>query len=438
MSLNSKNQNLIFRLFLLGLLSLAFSACTLRARQKTEVQNKDKNEKATILVEKNMAAPELTDAGEQLVTPYTFMLADRTFSMALEKDPAQAKAQFYKAFLKRFMVLRGIFARIRPLVEKVGDVKEFNETLHNIPNSPLKQFLLDGKPDITNAATAQNFLSQYVHAVNYFREFLLSNPELNFAINLNPYLFDEHLKDEWGKTCQLIPDEEAIFRVECNPKDIATRKINSADLLVLRQIAAGEILALSFYTSYSWDGYEHLASINEWSKLDYQAQLQLVNKEPNFLSLRPDHVMGLWHKIGQDFVAAIQMVDAHQDELCPQGMMHPELDQRKGYLFSKGLCLPTDIQSQDERQKALAGIERALQGSFPYQVTKDVGTDKETEYNTILDPLAWSRRPVLDLKTLIPKNQPSCGQKTQFPDPTLGGLLPKGDAAELFSPAACE
>lgn len=85
-------------------LVLALTACS------------EKEDKTKIHADASMKADELADAGEQLVSPYTFMLSDKVFDMALEKDPSNKKAQFYKAFVKRMMVLKGIVKRIAPLM----------------------------------------------------------------------------------------------------------------------------------------------------------------------------------------------------------------------------------------------------------------------------------------------------------------------------------
>lgn len=431
MKINIKKT--LFNLFLIGMAVLSLSACTLKSRQKAEATKDKAPAKTKIVVEKDMTAKDLADAGEQLVTPYTFMLADRTFSMALEKDGQQQKAQFYKALLSRFMVFKGILTRIKPLIEKRNLTKEYNRSLRNFPDSALKTFLLDGQPDIESAYSAQTFLNQYVRSVNSLREFLIKNPELKFDINLNPYLYQKTIDEEWGKSCNLIPSESSEMEIECNAQDVALRKVNAADLLVLRQISAGEILAFSLYASYSFQGYEELVDHDGFEQLPYSVQLSLAKGKSHFLTLRPDHVMNLWESIAQDFVAAVRLAERTQSELCPKVPNNSE-EKLPGHLFPKGVCLADDAAAFDERDRALTMIEKALRGTFPI----DGFTEEGEEFHTEIDPLIVSRRPILDLKALLPAKLPACGKHAVLPDHTLGGIFPRADADEHLQPGACE
>lgn len=427
-------------------LALGGTACTLRARQK----NQDKaNDKTKIVVADTMAANELSDAGEQLVTPYTFMLADKTFSMALEKDPNNGKAKFYKAFLIRFMAFKGILSRIKPML-KPEDMKGYQNTVQNMPETPLKRFLLDGPEDIRDAYSAQSFLNHYVRSVNEFREFLVKNPELDFVINLNPYLYEERIREDWGKSCKVIPNENGNpndgFQVECNPNDVALRKVNAADLLVLRQISAGEILAFSLYASYSLDGYDAIAKRHpNFNQLDYKVQRDIIMANPHLLTLRPDHVMWTWtapseakdpeapkRGIAQDLVAAVRWAEKYQKQICPKDTETSE-DQRPGYLFAKGLCLPKTSEEINSREQALAMIEKAIVGTISIKGTNSEGKEFDTE----IDPLIISKRPIFDLKKLMPAELTPCGQQPILPDPTLGGIFPRGDAAQHMGPGVC-
>lgn len=427
-----KMRKTVIHLLLIGILGLSHSACTLRSRQKNETNAKDNGGKTKIVVTKDMTASDLADAGEQLVTPYTFMLADKTFSMALEKNPNHGKALFYKALLNRFMVFKGILTRIKPLVEKNGNMRDFNQTVRKIPNSAMKTFLLDGEPDIKDAYSAQTFINQYVRSVNVLREFLINNPEMQFTINLNPYLYEEKIREEWGKSCKILPSDAVEMEVECNAQDVALKKVNAADLLVLRQIAAGEVLAFSLYASYSLEGLEKLSKIKNFNELPYQTQLQLAKSQQHFLTLRPDHVMNYWESIAQDLVAAVRWSEVHHRDLCPKGAEHSG-EQREGYVFANGFCLPNDSTSVNDRDEALAKIEKALRGTIPFDGLDEYGKDFHTE----IDPLVLARKPILDLKALMPEELPACGQKPVLPDTTLGGVFPRGDAAEHMGPGVC-
>lgn len=421
-------------LTLLSAFFVAMTACTLRARNKGgEKDKKDLLDKTKIEATPNMDASDLADAGEQLVNPFTFMLADRTFSMALEKQADHKKALFYKAFLKRFMALKGILARLAPVVEKYGNIREYNFRIRKLPDSPLKKFLLDGKPDINDFYSAQTFLNEYVRAVNSFREFLLQNPEIDFTINLNPYVFQKEIAKQWGQSCHVIKAPVESIVVECNTKDMAVRKVNHADLMLLRQMTAAEVLGLSLHASYSLAGLEELSKIKKWEQLPYQTQLKVLKTHPEFATLRPDHVMNLISPLGQDFVAAVKWLETHQPELCPKGINSTE-KQREGHIFVDGLCIDNSEGAVDARRILLAKIETALAGPLPLA---SLLTDAGPKYETLVDPFIIARRPIVDPKALLPRDLPLCNKKTHWPDPTIGGLLPRGDADGYFNFKAC-
>ncbi|MEY4617043.1 MAG: hypothetical protein RJB66_2003 [Pseudomonadota bacterium] len=414
---------------------LFFSACSFKNRWTDPTTTINKTEKTKIVVTSNMSADEIADAAEQLVTPYTFMLADKTFSLALEKNPAHNKALFYKALLKRFMVFKGILARIRPLIEQKGEIQSYNSQLRQIPESALKSFLLDGPADINSYYSAQTFLNKYVRGVNYLREFLLQNPELNFDIYLNPYFHKDTIATSWSKSCKQLITQNELMHVECDSREVATRHVNSADLMLLRQMAAGEVLAFSVYASYSFEGIESLSQIKDFDRLPYKTQKKIIQSHDDLGVLRRDHVMDLIQYIAQDFVAAVRWSEMMQKELCPR---HDDdssgEDQRANFLFSKGLCLSSKSEALTARENLLAKIETALRGTLPIEVPRK---DEEMTFQTVVDPLVISRRPIIDLKSLIPNEISTCGRRTPLSDPTLNGLFPRGDAPEYLGLKAC-
>lgn len=90
-------KKIIFKIVVLS----AFASLQLGCSDKKNEDNKDNNKTKIEASSKNTAS-ELADAAEQLVSPYTFMLAMRIADMALEKDPENLKALFYKKLLSRF------------------------------------------------------------------------------------------------------------------------------------------------------------------------------------------------------------------------------------------------------------------------------------------------------------------------------------------------
>lgn len=415
------NVKRIKMLFLASALAVSVSACT---------KDKTKDDKVTITASEKMDASTLADSAEQLVSPYTFMLADKVVDMALQKDPDNKKAQFYKSFLKRMMVFKGLATRVKPMVRKDGNVAEYEKNIASFPESPLKQFLMDGAEDMKSVVDIQTFFVNYRNAVNDFRRFLKLNPDLDLTLNLNPYLFDKEISKEAANSCVVKnpKDGDNNYEVVCDFRNIATKKINSADAVALSQIAAGDTLAWSLYSNYSLEGIDTLSKkIEEMTsklgrQLTEQEVHQLLMATPGLGRLRNDHNMGIFHEVGADLSAALKWALNYQDRLCPKGIETP--NQRRGYIFSNGLC----IQNSTELQRNLGLLDEALRGA----INVDLSTPEGKPVNTQVDYFALSKKPVADLKSLMPATYNSCGKATSFKDKTIGGVLPRGDADQFL------
>lgn len=403
-----------------ALVTLAFGAF-LSACGEKEIIRVEGGPKATISADATMESGALADAGEQLVSPYTFMLADKVFDMALQNDPNNMKALFYKKLLKRSMVFKGIVTRIRPFVKQHGDMTKLEENIETLPHSALRTFLLEGREDIDTTSKIQDVLVQYTQAVNEFRKFLKDNPDLELTLNLNPYLFEKTIKDEVMKSCVVINSSENQLDVECNLKDVATVKINSADAVALSQIAAGEVLYYSVFTSYSLEGIESLGDYRSDVETE-EERIAKLSSLPKFGKLRGDESMSLIRSLGVDFSVAAKWALRYQQQLCPE-TSESNL-KRKGFLFKDGIC----IKDVNEAQRNLALLDAALNGVISIQVEDSAGAPK----NVNLDVFAMSNNPVQDLRSVFPTDFNECGVATGFGDKTLGGTFPDADADMLL------
>lgn len=405
---------------------MSLTACGVKEKEKLGNQ-----EKLVIQTKPQMNADELVDAAEQLVTPYTFMLADKVLDQALEKDPTNVKAQFYKNFLKRLMVLKGIYSRVRPIITENGNIAEHNRSISNLPNSPLKKFLLEGKDDLKTEADMQNFISEYEQALEDLHVFLIRNADAEITLNLNPYLFEKEIKDEWGKSCVVVENSKDATRVECDASAAATKKMNSADLMVLRQAVGYERMVWAIYNSYSLQGMKDLQKKFAGKETTSMEQWEAIKNSEGLLKLRGQAKISAIKDIFGDLTAAARWAIKYQDRLCPKGS--DVANQRRGFLFSQGLCIVTDA----AQLKNLEIFEKAISGPVAQEVKDQDGKVIDT---IKIDVLAWSRKAPQDLKTvIIPeiKNY-ACNEKLQFKDKTFGGMLPDGDFDKIAPTHKCD
>lgn len=384
-------------------------------------------DRVRVTADDSMSSAELSIAAEQLVGPYTFMLAYKTALKAVEKDPTNIKAQFYVNFLKRFEAFRGILTRIKPFYKNAAQAKSLDDTIKNFPQSPLKDFLTEPGTAITTVTDVQNVLGDYVSALKDFRKFLKANQASEMNIYLNPSVFEQAIKNELRDSCTFNEGNgDGHLVVECDYSMIATKKLNTADMIALTQMTSGEILAFGLYNSYSLEGIEKLQEVDPNHLMSRQATVNYLASLPSFGKLRKDHVFSMLTEVGSDLSAATKWAMNYQSTLCPKGTSTP--NQRKGYLISNGIC----IENISETNHALAMLDSALLGAIRVDVKRANGE----MINTQIDYFALSRQPIQDLRQVRPTSWNRCDQVTSLADNTVGGIYADNNA-NLFLKTDC-
>lgn len=396
------------------------SACS--PQEKTEVV------KVQLSVNEQMQADELTDAGEQLIAPHTLHLADRAFALALEKNPNDKKAQFYRAFLKRFMVFRGVATNIKPFVEKYGDIKAFNTQLAKIPNSPIADFLVVPENKvikrITTAEEAQNLLISYREALKDFRNFITKNQDLKLDLRLSPMLIMSQIQDNAESNCKVVPGTaEEDGQLECSTADIATTRVNVADLMALKQMASAEILYLTIYTSYNLNGVIEANAETQNKMLSAKDSMEHFLAKADLKLLGKNGLKDI-RGLGADFGIAMKWAMKYQESICPKDS-NGRPKARKGYMFASPIC----VEDASMAEKNLAMLEQVLAGPM----TVNLSEENEPAVTKRVNYMALFDNPVTDLRKLTPATWNDDGtQATSLRDNTLGGLFPDGDADSIL------
>jgi len=386
---------------------------------------RDKKDATTVKLSNQMKADELTNAGEQLVSPYTFMLADKVFDMALEKDSSNQKAQFYKLFVARMMVFKGIARRISPMVKNGSPEQkaDYAKWMKEFPESPLKTFLLDGTEDIDSPLKAARVLSDYNQALNNFRVFLKKNPTMELTLNLNPHVFEKEINDELANSCTWKDVADGAVEVTCDPQGIAQKKMNSADLIALRQVTGGEMLYWSMFTAYDLTVSEQISKNENLQNMAPQEVLAYYKSLPSLGKLNPENTLHLIPEIGSDFSASVKWYQQYQDRVCPKGA--EVSNQRRGYLFKNGIC----IERSAESDKSLAAIDKILGGVF----TQPIENEKGEQVDQIrVNLVGFLKNLPQDLKHFLPESVDQNGQNPRWSDPTMNGLFPDGDIKKIL------
>jgi len=403
--------------------ALSLTACAQKDEKKI-VSNK-------VSITAQMNSEELALAGEQLVGPYSFMLADRVFDEALKQDSGNKRAQFYKALLKPFMAFKGLGANVRPAIKKYkgeAELAEYDQKLaKQAPNSALKSFLLDTKDTktITSVTDAQDFLAKVQDGFNDFRKFLKANHDLDLTLNINPlYVNGLNIPEGEASTyCQLVEDSAAdsIYGdYNCDFSNSLQKRVNAADVIVMQQIAAGMVLYFGMLNSYSLEGLDKLELMKEKAgvdELDPDTVYKVLMGTPKFGTLRKNHVFQYVKELGLDFTAGARWVIKIQRELCPNGQENERI--RPGNLITSAIC----VEDQDTAFSQIRIIEDVLSKATEVPSEQEDGSYRKIKVNVP----AFLARPITDLKTLVSrKNINACGDLVRLTDPTLNGLFPDG------------
>lgn len=410
--------------------SIALCTSLLATLSACSPEKSSETQKIKLSVSQQMQSDELTAAGEQLIAPHTFHLADRAFALALQKNPNDKKAEFYRVFLKRFMVFRGILTNIRPMAQKYGDITKFDKEMKKIPASPLHDFLfIPNEGVVKGIATeldVQNLLISYRNALQDFRTWVAMNQDLKLELHVNPMIFMNQIQENMASNCTVVPGtNEEDGQIECDTSEAATIRVNIADLLTLKQEAAGEILYLTLATSYNLGGLGNVIKETEGKELTSKQVTELVQAKVN-LKILNEQSMTSVRALGVDLGVAAKWATKYQDSICPKDKNGTPVA-RKGYLFKNGLC----IDNTSDVEKNLAILEQVLKGTMAVKI----GDDEATQVTKNINFLAPFDKPVASLHLLAPASWSEDGSRvTSFKDKTLGGLFPNGDALTILSP----
>ncbi|WP_413576753.1 hypothetical protein ACLVWU_01775 [Bdellovibrio sp. HCB290] len=404
-------KNMIKTIVMCSALAATLSACS-------ETPQK---EKVIVEINNTKSSEELTEAGEQLVAPYTLNLAYRAFEMALEKNPNDMKALFYQKFLKRFMVLRGVGTNVKPIVQKYGNISQYENEVKKAPAYPIKKFLMtpEKSAPIKSESGIQNIFIEYRKALVEFRQFIAHNPDLTLDLRMNPYVFQAQINDRLEQNCVIVEDGENS-KYECDLDGAATVRLNIADLMVLKQEAAAEILYVTLYASYNLDGFIDYAKAIEGKGVTAQQATDVILEKVNLSVLDKEGLKSI-KSIATDMLVAVKWVQKYSDKLCP----NPAGDtRRKGHLIENGsiFCVRHNAEFDNE----MAKIEQAINGAITVNVA-----DGST---TSIDAMAFFNNPVSSLKQLAPAKWSTDGQSVEsFQDNTMGGVFVNGDAVKVLN-----
>jgi hypothetical protein len=267
------------------------------------------------------SAENLALAGEQLVSPISFMYADIVFDLALKANPDNKRAQFYKALIKPMMMMKGALNRIKPVVDSLPEEnqKEYSDFLAKSPESALKTFLMDGPQDIKTEEDALKFMDSYRAAWEDIRIFMKENKDLNMEVNVMTLPGNQAALEKATGECVAENHMNQEFVVsDCNYLKALKINISRADVEAMQHIAAGMQIYQILGTSYTLDGVRDFAERNQDKQLTSEEIVEHFINSTTAGKLRNNELTKI-PELGTDAIAGARWALSIQNKLCPAG-----------------------------------------------------------------------------------------------------------------------
>jgi hypothetical protein len=366
------------------------------------------------------------------------MFADRLFSRALRMDPQNARARFYEAVLRAPMLLKGIYKRVRPLAAKGSPWlrKSIAETTDELAPGGLQAFLLDAPAeDIDSEERLQAWIAAVRGALSESRQFMKNNKDLVLRLQFTAVNWGQEAA--YLRHCPVVEMSPDVYRIiPCPFASRVDADVDRADIEWMQSLFAGAEAYAIVATAYGIDGLIGVERENNWHHLaltDRQI-IQGALSHPGFGQLKAGHLLKGIPSIGADILNALRWARKVRAALCPdadpRGGNAPR-PERLNHLLS--VCLNDQMADGSPIDQAFDLLGQMIMGR-----AQSLGFrprfERASPVSVVADfsPFAPFYRPIGNLREIAPTRYDRCDDPTEFADPTLGGIFPKGDAGNTL------
>ena len=400
------------------------------------------------LTKEKEAADHFARMGELLMVPEGIQYADEMFAKALELDPANGKALFYKSSTEPALAVQGMIPRVERIVTeedgarelerlregitklKMPELERFANTLPNT-DAPFttyydaQRFLRDkmlpvilasadklGKIDVSTTPLKLNFTPERIlidpvrrsGSYDYHYSYCHNDPRLGWKCEV----YDSHYRWEDKK----LRNEYFLDKYDL--------KILKASMMAM----ADQIrLATAYSQKDSEFAIRRLRAIDAIRResgrggLSSQDVVNVLREFRDLLTLEKDHELTQFSgSLGEILRNALEFSNM-KEKLCNKK------DRKDNNSLFHPICISAEaVDSLRVGLDLLAG---------PKEI--DLGTDHSGHMVRIVADLSQVlRQPPKDLKALLPISFDEKGHPVDYPDATMGGLFPNGDFIEKF------
>lgn len=397
------------------------------------------------------AADKYARMGELLLMPEGFQYADEMFGKALELDPNNNKANFYKAVTEPAMLGKGFIPRIERLLTEENNLRDVEKLRQDIEKLDMPE-LSDFAKNLP--ANEKAFLSYY-DVQRFERERLL--PALKVAadrlskIDVSKTPLELRINPDRLKTDPVRRESSYSYQYEyCNnnngyfqcqenhyngsygdPKLPTVYHVDKHDLKIIQSSYSAMIAAVQVGTAYSHKDIEFairrlkgLTSLREnddYQRVTAEDVTNLLREFPELFTLEKDNELA---QVAGNVSAVLKNALSFNDlksELC-KGKARTT----KNALFVP-ICLTSDmVDSLKLGVDLLAGPKEIVLGQ----------DSSNRDVRIMVDLTKILKTPPADLKALLPVSFDDNGNPVNYPDTTMGGLFPNGDIIEKLKKVA--
>ncbi len=424
-----------FVMIVAGLAStLILSACGSSFFAKTEepatLEKIDKKKPGRVSTESVQRSEALVEEGEALVDISTLSEAYGKFSEALETDPGNQQALFWKSTLKVPLTFKGIFRRMKPYYSQTPQTAARYRDMDYQASQKIEsyRFLTDGPEDIRSAEDFNDWIDQLRLSLEELRVTLkkLRNSELTIAIPNS--VSQPILRAQSMYGCQEISFGPIRYQESegCQKITKPTVGLNLIDFEAM-------LLAVGIYQSYLelWTAYylnpDLLVGIDDLDPTDKPSVdqfLEFLFDVKNGGKLRREKPFSAIQDVGQEAIVGFRYILENQQKACPKGIA--SLENRSGYLLQVGACLEPQVNRENDPRELMKAFESIL-AAQPAPIK--IGREVRARVNFV----SLFENPVADLNELRPFRLDACGRLIGFNDKPLQHAFMEGSANDLIT-----
>jgi hypothetical protein len=372
-------------------------------------------------------AEEIAKKAEFLMTKQGFLQAADMVDLALKQDPTNFRAQLMKAMLGPVLEMKGMNVRVKPLFEKDKNLLELYkseiEKDKAKPTSAFKDFLYDGKPDITTEEQLQASMDTFTEKLDELRVFLRNVKVPEIKMRANTALISD-LNSRFAQACEIKETAEYEYELKCPPSaDRYDVILNQADFAQWRDYIATQEIQFAVYGSYDMSGlFESVAVESSEDAPTMQKITDRLFQNPKFGKLRPNQKMARIKEFMMDYTSGLRSAMKDQTTLCPGG--YPSPKNRPGKVYNTGICAPSYYFTPFVEK-----IELLTSG----KVNRYAAGPMVTGQSVDILPMKVLEAPVADLRSYGALKFTKCGDLDSAGDAVFGGVFPNADANVVFN-----